>query len=160
MSKQSYDHPNVIVSPPLIPIVTIAIGITLQWLRPLALLTHVGLAWRVVTGVALLVAGVFLASTGRYALVRRGTNVNPLHPATTLVTDGIFGWTRNPMYVGVSFAAIGIALVFAFDWLLLLFVGGLVLPTTASFCARSSTSSTSSVMSIAGTSPMSPASSG
>jgi protein-S-isoprenylcysteine O-methyltransferase Ste14 len=127
MSKQSYDHPNVIVFPPLIPIVTIAMGITLQWLRPLALLAHVDLAWRVVTGVALLVAGVLFASTGRYALMRRGTNVNPLRPATALVTEGVFGWTRNPMYVGVSFAVIGIALVFAVDWLLLLFVASLVL---------------------------------
>ena len=39
MSKQSYDHPNAIFHS-LIPIVTIAMGITLQWLRPLASLAH------------------------------------------------------------------------------------------------------------------------
>lgn len=127
MSEQSYDRPNVIVFPPLIPIVTIALGITLQWLRPLALLARVDLTWRVAAGALLLVAGVLFAATGRYALMRRGTNVNPLRPATALVTDGIFGWTRNPMYVGVSFVAIGLAIVFAFDWVLLLFAASLVL---------------------------------
>ena len=42
-----------------------------------------------------------------------------------LVTDGFLDAQSHG--VGVSFAVIGIVLVFAFDWLLLLFVAGLVL---------------------------------
>ena len=39
-----------------------------------------------------------------------------------LVTDGVFRWTRNPGYLGLLIALFGIALIFAFDWLLILIV--------------------------------------
>ena len=38
---------------------------------------------------------------------RHGTNVNPSRPSTALVTDGVFGHTRNPLYVGISVALCG-----------------------------------------------------
>ena len=61
-------------------------------------------------------------SAGRRALIRGGTNVNPSLPTTRLVTDGVFGHTRNPLYVGISVALCGIALIFDLDWVLLLIV--------------------------------------
>ena len=36
---------------------------------------------------------------------------------TALVADGIFGWLRNPMYVGGTAALIGLAIVLASDWM-------------------------------------------
>jgi protein-S-isoprenylcysteine O-methyltransferase Ste14 len=45
-----------------------------------------------------------------------------LRGTTTLVTDGVFGHTRNPLYVGVSVALCGIALIFDLDWVILLIV--------------------------------------
>lgn len=40
---------------------------------------------------------------------RVGTTVNPLDPgkATALVTEGIYRWTRNPMYLGLSVLLLG-----------------------------------------------------
>ena len=40
------------------------------------------------------------------------TTVDPHKPetATTLVTSGVYGWTRNPMYLGLSILLIGWAL--------------------------------------------------
>jgi protein-S-isoprenylcysteine O-methyltransferase Ste14 len=62
------------------------------------------------------------------ALVRRGTNVNPLRPALALATDGLFRWTRNPMYVGGGPLMLGLAIAFGIDWLLLLMIpSGLLL---------------------------------
>jgi len=55
-----------------------------------------------------LVAGaVGLAGTGAFR--RAGTTVDPLDPrrASALVTDGIFRYTRNPMYVAVALALAG-----------------------------------------------------
>ena len=43
-----------------------------------------------------------------------------------LATDGVFGWTRNPLYSGGMLVIFGIALVFALDWLLLLIVPSLL----------------------------------
>jgi protein-S-isoprenylcysteine O-methyltransferase Ste14 len=59
-------------------------------------------------------------------LIRRGTNVNPLRPTTALAMEGIFNWTRNPIYVGGTTAMIGIAFLFALDWLLVLVVPSLL----------------------------------
>ena len=57
---------------------------------------------------------------GQRALLRHGTNINPLRPTTALVTDGIFRRTRNPLYVGVSVALCGVAVIFSLDWMLIL----------------------------------------
>ena len=44
--------------------------------------------------------GAALTIAGARALIRHGTNVNPLRSAITLATNGIYRWTRNPMYDG------------------------------------------------------------
>jgi protein-S-isoprenylcysteine O-methyltransferase Ste14 len=70
----------------------------------------VALGW-VVTGVAFAVAG---AMAFRHA----GTTINPVRPdqATSLVTGGIFGMSRNPMYVGLTAALVGWAVFLASPW--------------------------------------------
>lgn len=78
--------------------------------------------WRTPLGVAVIFAGVLLAATGRRLLVRLGTNVSPLQPTTVLATSGIYRWTRNPLYTGGTLVMLGIAFVFAVDWLVLLIV--------------------------------------
>ena len=60
--------------------------------------------------------------SGQRALARRGTNANPSRPTLALATDGIYRFTRNPMYVGGMTALAGVALIFALDWLVLLMV--------------------------------------
>jgi protein-S-isoprenylcysteine O-methyltransferase Ste14 len=43
---------------------------------------------------------------------RAHTTINPLRPenATTLVTSGVYAWTRNPMYLGLSVLLLGWAI--------------------------------------------------
>ena len=42
---------------------------------------------------------------------RAGTTVNPLSPgnARRVVTTGVFAWTRNPMYLGMAAALVGLS---------------------------------------------------
>jgi protein-S-isoprenylcysteine O-methyltransferase Ste14 len=122
MTDTAFDRPDVIVFPPVIPLATLALACVLQWLAPLGLIA--GLAFSVRIGIGLMVtcAGLLTTSAGRRALIKSGTNVNPSQPTTTLVTDGVFGHTRNPLYVGVSVALCGIALIFDLDWVILLIV--------------------------------------
>jgi protein-S-isoprenylcysteine O-methyltransferase Ste14 len=51
---------------------------------------------------ALALVGLALNILPKLAFQRVGTTVNPISPAlaTTLVTSGIYSYTRNPMYLG------------------------------------------------------------
>jgi protein-S-isoprenylcysteine O-methyltransferase Ste14 len=118
----SPDRPDIIVFPPVIPLVTLVISCVLQWLMPLGWIAEIDPAWRIMSGGIIFIAGLLVTIAARQTLVRHGTNVNPLHPTTVLVTDGMFRRTRNPLYVGIMVTQVAVALVFALDWLLLLIV--------------------------------------
>ena len=127
MNDPAIDHPDVAIFPPLIPLATLVISIALQWLAPLGWIAMIDHLIRLPLGAAVVVIGAFITISGGQALVRHGTNVNPLRPTTALVTAGIFGWTRNPLYVGVLIALFGVALIFALDWLPLLIIPSCVI---------------------------------
>lgn len=122
MSKN--EGPNVIVFPPVIVVATVVLAVALQWLMPLGLLTRIDPACRTVVGSLALLVGLLPTITGGMTLLRHGTNVLPSRPATALITAGIYRWTRNPMYTGGAPVMIGIAIIFALDWLPLLMIPG------------------------------------
>jgi protein-S-isoprenylcysteine O-methyltransferase Ste14 len=59
------------------------------------------------------VAGFAIAVAGVLAFRRVRTTVNPLQPekASTLVTSGIYRFTRNPMYLGMLLVLLAWALI-------------------------------------------------
>ena len=122
MADATLDRPPVAVFPPIIPLSALAIACGLQWLTPLGLIASIEQGWRIAFGATIVIAGLLVTLTGRRALVRHGTNVNPLKPSTALVTDGVYRWTRNPLYVGMLAGLCGIAFIFSLDWLLLLII--------------------------------------
>jgi protein-S-isoprenylcysteine O-methyltransferase Ste14 len=122
MTDATFDRPEVIVFPPLIPLATLIAACALQWIAPLGWIAGLYSPVRIGIGLLVIIAGLTTTGAGRRALMKSGTAVNPSQPTTTLVTDGIFAHTRNPLYLGGSVALCGIALVFALDWMLLLIV--------------------------------------
>lgn len=60
-------------------------------------------------GALVAAGGVAVAAAGVAAFRRQRTTVDPRHPerASALVTDGVYRWTRNPMYVGIVGVALG-----------------------------------------------------
>jgi len=54
-------------------------------------------------------AGTMLSAASLFR--RIGTEAKPWKPSTALVTDGVFRWTRNPMYLGMAGIYAGVALV-------------------------------------------------
>jgi protein-S-isoprenylcysteine O-methyltransferase Ste14 len=86
-------------------------------------------------GIALIFIGTRLILQGLAAFRRSGTHVLPYKPSLTLVTGGIYGRTRNPMYQGMGIIVLGLALLLRNDGVMVLLLPaalaihyGLVLP--------------------------------
>lgn len=55
--------------------------------------------------------GIYTSYAAEKAFHRFGTAVHPFHESSTLVTDGLFGFSRNPMYLGMVTVLLGAALL-------------------------------------------------
>lgn len=113
------DAPNVVVLPPLLYGVALAVGFLLQWITPRALLSSSARYW---AGGVVLALGLFVAAWGRRHMERAGTNVNPGLPTTALVVSGPFRFSRNPLYAALTLTYIGLALLANAFWVLVLLV--------------------------------------
>ena len=84
---------------------------------------HLPLATPVKATVAILlaVAGAMFDLLGLLAFRRARTTVNPLKPqnSSSLVSGGVYRYTRNPMYVGMAFFLTAWAVYLAQPWALL-----------------------------------------
>lgn len=71
-----------------------------------------GIDWRLLVGAGalLFVAGSVIMLTAAGLFRRLGTNVPPSLPTTLIATTGPYGWTRNPMYVGMALIYAGLAI--------------------------------------------------
>ncbi len=105
----------------VIPVVVFAVAGLLMWLLAAtipALDFH--FMFRRVVIIVLMVTGITIGIAGVAAFRLQRTTVNPAEPqrASTLVTSGVFRFSRNPMYLGL---------------LLLLIAWGLVVQNVAAF---------------------------
>ena len=115
------DKPGVIAPPPLLFAVAIVLGLLLDRLLPAYVLaTLLTFGERVVAGIVLMCAGAGITIPALRGFRSAGTNVEPWKPSITLVSDGIFAWLRNPMYVGGTLFLIGLAILLASDWMLVM----------------------------------------
>ena len=71
--------------------------------------------WRFAVALVLILVGIAFAVTGLVAFRKAKTTVNPTQPesTSTMVASGIYGFTRNPMYVGFLFVLAGWAVFLA-----------------------------------------------
>jgi protein-S-isoprenylcysteine O-methyltransferase Ste14 len=81
-------------------------------------------------GVALVVAGQAVAAAGALTFRNHSTTIIPNQPVTTMVTSGVYAYTRNPMYVGMTSMYLGASLIVGSWW------SPLVLPAVVAFVDR------------------------
>jgi len=117
------DTPGVIAPPPLIALVTLALGLLLDWMFPTAVLREVLGFWpRIIVGGALFAVGGLAALMAERTFHRVGTNVPPWKPALVLAIGGIYEKIRNPMYMGLGLLVGGIGVALNSGWTLVLLV--------------------------------------
>ena len=109
------DTAGVIAPPPLIYLVGLLLGLGTDWLCGLPALPYLrrweGLDLGVGFGLGGLGLALILAAAGRF--LKAGTKIPPHQPATVLVTGGLYRYSRNPIYLGLTMIYLGLAAGFA-----------------------------------------------
>jgi len=69
----------------------------------------------------LVLLGLLFDLAGLLVFLRQRTSINPLRPerASALVTNGVYRFTRNPMYVGLCCLLLALAVFLRSPWALL-----------------------------------------
>lgn len=83
--------------------------ILLHYLLPLA--TVIPWPWQV-SGTIPLCIGIIFNLMADQALKKSSTTVKPFEESSSLVTTGIYGVSRHPMYIGMVLILLGIAIFF------------------------------------------------
>jgi protein-S-isoprenylcysteine O-methyltransferase Ste14 len=109
------DVAGVIALPPLIFLGFLAAATVLEATLPLPIPVAHSLA-SYVTGVALAAGGFVMIAIGTRRFAAAGTNIPPTLPTTALVVDGIYGRTRNPLYLGTTLIYLGLSVAAGSLW--------------------------------------------
>jgi protein-S-isoprenylcysteine O-methyltransferase Ste14 len=113
--------PGVIALPPLIFLRFLVAATVLEAIVPLPFLTAHTLA-RYLASAALAAGGFVMIGMGTRRLVAAGTNIPTYLPTTALVVDGIYGRTRNPLYLGTTSLYLGLSVAAGSLWAIVLVV--------------------------------------
>ena len=65
----------------------------------------------IISGLGLIGVGFLLAFNSIARFIRAKTGVVPFSESTTLITDGFYKYTRNPMYVGMNSFLLGLLII-------------------------------------------------
>ncbi len=115
--EQGWDtRPNVIPWPPILLVLAATSAYGLGLLIPLPI--GGGSAIHAL-GYFVLAAGIGLDLSAIVWMRRARTNILPHRGADSLVVDGPFRFTRNPIYLGNAILMVGLALLSANGWFLL-----------------------------------------
>lgn len=119
MRRKTYEGPGLCVHPPAVYLLAILAGVGLQLLWPIRVLPG---WWGVVIGIVLIALGAAILPgvVGRFR--RDGTAFDPHKPASALITDGPYRFSRNPGYVTLTLWHLGMGLILDNAWVLLLVI--------------------------------------
>ena len=104
------------VWPPVIYGTAIIVSLLLAWRMPLIFVPDAALFALRLIGIAVVILGMLMIFGAARLFRGAGTPVAPTEPTSALVTDGIYRWTRNPMYLALSSMLLGIALATGSLW--------------------------------------------
>ena len=111
---------GVIARPPLLFLAAVLLGLVLDRLLPWPFAVPGSGLVRWITASALILVGLALAAAGIHNFSRAATPVPTNQPTRVLVTTGIHGWTRNPIYLGLFLVYGGIGVAARSPWTLIL----------------------------------------
>jgi len=108
--------PGVKVPPPLIVVAVVMAAYGLHQWVPLNLPFAELCRW---LGSALMTLGLLILLFAAAAFFRAKTAIEPWKPARVLMTDGLYRFSRNPIYLALYLIQIGLGLYLAQGWIVL-----------------------------------------
>jgi protein-S-isoprenylcysteine O-methyltransferase Ste14 len=116
------EEPGVIAPPPLVYLAALVGGWGLGWLWPASLVPRSARP----VGYGLIAVSVALFALSLHRFRKWNTSVVPGKPATALVTDGPYRFSRNPIYLAFTLFSVGIGVAADLPWLFGLLVPALL----------------------------------
>ena len=111
-------RPNRIPWPPILYLAAILAAFALEAVRSVRNLFESISVWLRVTSVLIACLGLGLDLAAMHAMRHSRTNILPHRGTDHLVSDGVFAFSRNPIYLGNTVLLAGLALTLAWPWLL------------------------------------------
>ena len=117
--------PNIRFPPPAVYVALFLVGLILERFWRIPIVGDVRAPLLSIFGLALVGLGVFVTAWGMLTFRRYKTSILPFRPAAALAMTGPYRFTRNPMYLGMTVAAIGGGVWLNSLWVLVLLVPAL-----------------------------------
>ncbi len=115
MTENEQDHPgiNKNIHPPVVTLFYIIAAYTLKWSIPIPYAVPSILR---IAAFALMIIGFALAAAAFVEFRKAKTTLNPHGSVTTMATNGVYRFTRNPIYLGFLLMVIGFPLQSGTYW--------------------------------------------
>lgn len=111
---------GVITRPPFLYLACLTLGLALDRVLTVPHSLPESALMRWVVGGGSIVIGVAIVAAGIGNFARAATPVPSNQPVRALVTTGVHGWSRNPIYVGMFLLYLGIGVAASSPWVLVL----------------------------------------
>ena len=110
---------RVIARPPFLYLTCLLLGLALDRVLPLPVTLPEAALVRWTGGGGLIVVGLAIVAASIRNFSRAATPVPSNQPVRALVTTGIHGWSRNPIFVGMFLLYAGIGIAARSPWVLI-----------------------------------------
>jgi len=115
--KIEEDSAQVRIPPPVLLVSCLLLGGILHWLRPIHIFSENG---GLVIGPVLIIGGIATIIYSALLFKKAQTNIEPWKTTSNIITTGIYGKTRNPIYLAFLIIGFGVACAVNSLWIALM----------------------------------------
>ena len=113
MTAEDKSGPGLKFPPPLLVLATIGCAWLVDAIRPLPIVDG-GVLW--LGGTAIIAIALLVALIALVHFFVAKTHVEPWHPTTVIIRNGVYRFSRNPIYLAFCIATVGAGLVLNSWW--------------------------------------------
>lgn len=121
--KESNDIAGVIAKPPFIYLLFLIIGIVLNFIWKIKLIPDI---LQYSLGFSIIIIGFIIMITGLKQFKKAGTHHETHKPTIKIVAHGMYKYSRNPIYIGLTLFYLGIGIASDNIWILILIIPALI----------------------------------